>query len=561
MFHHSLFPCSCELNLLCDWDQVFADIVASQSSFWGHLTAPGAQLFFHHKSQIKLRRRGGYPQEQNIAVVRAIATLERKSLVGSENDARFDTRLHLDSHPSYQASELSAEDDPEMDEREKSRREKISKANKGNVPWNKGRKHSPETLQKIRERTKLAMQNPKVKMKLVNIGHVQSDETRMKIGAGVREGWQRRREMLLVQESCFFEWQNIIAEASRKGYGSDEELHWDSYKTLDEQLKKEWMESIESRKATPRLKGSKRAPKSAEQRRKISEAISAKWADPDYRGRVCSGLAKYHGIPVGAERRPRRKPAGDGRLAEPKVAAKKRVTEPKDAEKEAKSAKTLIQKKKKSNAPSYRDPMARSKLEMIRKIREQRATMEEKKRDATERARLLIAEAEKAAKALEAAALKSPLARASLLETRKLIAEATQALERVGPGQTPPLENAPIDAGQQVNGTPSASLFSIQWDDNDDGGNGVGFVLSDEISSTGGEPSPEIQGSETGTMNPEVSASHRGSPSPDGLDDESSPRPGDERSSPERTGDSFQSSPAETKRRWVRGRLVEVEEE
>lgn len=105
----------------------------------------------------------------------------------------------------------------------------------------------------------------------------------------------------------------------------------------------------------------------------------------DYRGRVCSGLAKYHGTPVGAERRPRRKPAGEGRLAEPKV-AKKRATEPKDAE-EAKSAKMLIQKKRKSNAPSYRDPMARSKLEMIRKIREQRATMEEKKRDATERAR------------------------------------------------------------------------------------------------------------------------------------------------------------------------------
>ena len=33
------------------------------------------------------------------------------------------------------------------------RRERISKANKGNVPWNKGRRHSPETIEKIRRKT------------------------------------------------------------------------------------------------------------------------------------------------------------------------------------------------------------------------------------------------------------------------------------------------------------------------------------------------------------------------------------------------------------------------
>lgn len=41
----------------------------------------------------------------------------------------------------------------------------------------------------------------------------------------------------------------------------------------------------------------------------------------------------------------------------------------------------------------------------------------------------MIAEAEKAAKALEVAAMKSPIAQASLVETRKLIAEAIQSLE------------------------------------------------------------------------------------------------------------------------------------
>lgn len=45
--------------------------------------------------------------------------------------------------------------------------------------------------------------------------------------------------------------------------------------------------------------------------------------------------------------------------------------------------------------------------------------------------RLLIAEAEKAAKALEVAATKSPIAQSSLIETRKLIAEAIQSLESI----------------------------------------------------------------------------------------------------------------------------------
>lgn len=102
----------------------------------------------------------------------------------------------------------------------------------------------------------------------------------MKIGMGVREGWCRRRKRLLVQEKCLLKWQNLIAEASRKGYAGEKELRWNSYEFLDKQLKQEWLENIEKRKTMPRPTGSKRAPKSSEQRRKISEAISAKWADP-----------------------------------------------------------------------------------------------------------------------------------------------------------------------------------------------------------------------------------------------------------------------------------------
>ena len=92
--------------------------------------------------------------------------------------------------------------------------------------------------------------------------------------------WERKREKKAVQETCCLEWQDLIAEASRRGYVGQGELQWNSYEILDEQLKLEWSASIEHRKQMPRPPGSKRAPKTPEQRKKIAEAIYAKWADP-----------------------------------------------------------------------------------------------------------------------------------------------------------------------------------------------------------------------------------------------------------------------------------------
>ncbi|XP_039049506.1 uncharacterized protein LOC120190497 [Hibiscus syriacus] len=193
--------------------------------------------------------------------IRAVATLEPKCSVPKEDEHKK-SQLGGGSTPSSTQLEsfIPGDSDEELDDREKLRRRRISKANKGNTPWNKGRKHSTETLLRIRERTRLAMQNPKVRMKLVNLGHAQSQETRERIATGVRMGWERRREKLMVQETCHFEWMDLIAEASRKGYIGEEVLQWDSYKMLDEQLTKEWLESVEQRKTMPRPKGSRRAP-------------------------------------------------------------------------------------------------------------------------------------------------------------------------------------------------------------------------------------------------------------------------------------------------------------
>ncbi|PIN13740.1 hypothetical protein CDL12_13638 [Handroanthus impetiginosus] len=327
---------------------------------------------------------------------------------------------------------FSSEDSTELDEREKLRRMRISKANKGKVAWNKGRKHSPETLQRIKEKTRLAMQDPKVKMKLVNFGHAQSEETKMKIGVGVRLGWERRRQKLMLQETCHYDWQNLIAVAARKGLLGEEELQWDSYKIFSKQLKEKWEQSLEQRKNTPRPKGDKRAPKSAEQKRKIAEAIAAKWADPEYRNRVCSGLSKFHGT-EGVERKPRKKPSGDGQT-------RKRSPKKKDETNVVPKSETNSQvqriRSKRSRKPPYKDPLASSKLKMLKNIRAERAAAMNKKSEAVFRARLLIAEAEKAAEALELAAKKNPLAKASLIESRMLIAEAIQLIESIEPGDT-----------------------------------------------------------------------------------------------------------------------------
>ncbi|XP_042415067.1 uncharacterized protein LOC122004212 [Zingiber officinale] len=213
-----------------------------------------------------------------------------------------------------------------------------------------------------------------VKMKLTTLGHAQSEETRAKIGAGVREGWRRRQQRLSVQDGCFFEWKNIIAESARKGSAGEYKLQWDSFHTQERQLKLEWLESIEKRKQMPKPKGNNRAPKSLEHRRKISEAILAKWNDKhlvalvswEYRARVCSALKKYHSTSNPRERN-QRKP---------------------------------------SSTPRTIDTVPKKK------------TLEMK----------LIAEAEKVAKTLEMAAPKSSLAQASLMETRMLIAEARRSI-------------------------------------------------------------------------------------------------------------------------------------
>lgn len=87
----------------------------------------------------------------------------------------------------------------------------------------------------------------------------------------------------------------------------------------------------------------------------------------------------------------------------------------------------------------YRDPLTNERLERLKHIRAIRLSEEARRREVTERARILIAEAERAARALEAAAVKDKSALGPLLETRRLLAEAAQSFQTAGLGKDAPL--------------------------------------------------------------------------------------------------------------------------
>ncbi|XP_060206044.1 uncharacterized protein LOC132633562 isoform X1 [Lycium barbarum] len=536
-------------------------------------------------SRIKLFRGG--------LMIRAVATLEKgptKNTQSNEEQNDFGgVRMGKYSTSTVVESELN--------EREKLRRMRISKANKGNTPWNKGRKHSPETLQRIRERTRIAMQDPKVKMKLVNLGHAQSEETRLKIGVAVRIGWERRRGKLMLQETCHYEWQNLIAEASRSGLMGEEELQWDSYEILSKQLEQEWIKSVEERKNMPRLKGNKRAPKSAEQRRKISEAIAAKWADPDYRTRVRTALNKYHGIPEGVERRPRKKPVSDGQTRK-RSPPKKKANEMDNLVKSEPKSQVQRVRLRRKNTPVYKDPLASSKLEMLKNIRAQRVGIDQKKIEAVTRAKALIAEAEKAAEALEVAAQSSPVAQASLVETRKLISEAIQSIESIetevavidgnlSPPSTELLSHtadkgdsefgALVDPGERINGWHTVTPTNRDLENGQHALQGLLNGKSSALSSGSGDydllgDRQEVYQMISSNLSLEKEANNITQPttSTQRLDeDEANESPGDEQKQLLNSDESDEGQGGEQKplpnglisgKKWVRGRLVEVSE-
>lgn len=80
-------------------------------------------------------------------LVKAVATtLEPRHLVrknGNKKPGLSNSQLVIDQSSPPAQTQYYDEDSEDLDEREKLRRTRISKANTGNTPWNKGKKHSP----------------------------------------------------------------------------------------------------------------------------------------------------------------------------------------------------------------------------------------------------------------------------------------------------------------------------------------------------------------------------------------------------------------------------------
>ncbi|KAL9255713.1 hypothetical protein AKJ16_DCAP27395 [Drosera capensis] len=162
------------------------DTAIAEPSFWNTTgvqpslvgKAPSNATFGYWKiltpSWIAFRKQnipGNCNRSHGKSLIRVVISLEARSPLRCEDTPQPSNDIPPCPVPLAQTLDTKSlsEVSEEIDERERLRRMKISKANSGKLPWNKGRKHSAETLQLIKERTWLAMQNPKVKSCKTNL--------------------------------------------------------------------------------------------------------------------------------------------------------------------------------------------------------------------------------------------------------------------------------------------------------------------------------------------------------------------------------------------------------
>ncbi|KAL1567233.1 golgin subfamily A member 6-like protein 1 [Salvia divinorum] len=114
--------------------------------------------------------------------------------------------------------------------------DKINHGNKGRIPWNKGRKHSEETRERISRNTKEALKDPKIRKKMSEAPRVLSYQTKVKIRASLTKLWGRRLSSKRSREKFLQSWRESIALAAKKGGADQQELEWDSYEKFKQEV-------------------------------------------------------------------------------------------------------------------------------------------------------------------------------------------------------------------------------------------------------------------------------------------------------------------------------------
>ncbi|CAN6336645.1 unnamed protein product [Urochloa humidicola] len=123
-----------------------------------------------------------------------------------------------------------------LSKKEIERRRKIGAANKGQVPWTKGRKWSEEHKKLISQRTSEALRDPKVRKKMLGHRQLHRQVSKDKISAALRKIWERRIVSVRSRQKVMQIWSNSIAEAAMRGDHSQDKLDWDSYERIKSEM-------------------------------------------------------------------------------------------------------------------------------------------------------------------------------------------------------------------------------------------------------------------------------------------------------------------------------------